>query len=751
MAAMQGGPQPALGAEPLDSSNSLDRPTADLAILDAPDDRTTPLLLVLDAESPAASIARVAIHRRDDAWTPVASTDIELGADDLTARWFVDLGEGRFALVATSPQGASGTGRAVVIGLLVRTEGDAAAIDEGNRQAFDRAIEDSGAADVDGFGSAELVLGLRPYFDSGDCGTSRLVVVDGSVAAVRRSIDIPGPRGAGVLGRFDAMPGDDLLVYITTGCAPGGGVASSLLAIRLADGWQSRAINDELPVFPSTFPPPMLLDIDGSAPDEVIATGAGGLAVFDPSQAWQPTFLGASGSVPLLAGPSGGSGLPGTRVAILDAAGADALVTARLERDRADGVIQTGRSELASDTFDPVRWSVLTTAIRVAGTHMYTSNAWSGGAVEPGCPFVLLPGAVLPCGTDELRSGPAWLATRPVAAMPIGGRRLLLVAVGLQWQPATGLPPSPTPAAVGPAGWWRHGPSAPFALSEIGSDALLHLENVPTPAATIDTDTTTDGTVALPGPTGTRLFTSVTPLLEGRAAPVAATDLLLGLSSWPGAGGRTSVLRVPVSPGLDTGGDGSIARLAIGEVHLDDGQQASRWAMHVVPINDWGEWGATATRTITLDAVAPEIVVEQPFTSPLWPFIAEIHGRSEPGTAVRVDGIGEVGVDARGGFTIKTQLAPWPQAFRVTATDVAGNHTVATFSMVGGVDYRRFPWPAIIAVGLLAVVAARWLFGAEHRPVTEIEASRRASGVADEDLSMPVIEELPPGSGLAQR
>jgi hypothetical protein len=722
---------------------------ADLAILDAPDARTTPMLLLLDATSPAPSVARITILRREDAWVPVASTDIDLGEDGLSARWLVRLDLGRFALVATSPQITPGTGRAVVVGLEVRLQGDAATIVAGNRQALDRAIENAGAADVDGFGSAELVLGLRPHFDTSSCGTSSLVVVDGSIAAVRRSIDIPGPRGAGLLGQFDTVPGADLLVYAQAGCPPGGDIESNLLAIRLADGSQSRAIDDVLHVFPTSLPSPLLLDLDGSAPDEVIATGAAGLAVFDPSHAWRSTLVAGGGSVPLLVGPVGQHGLPGARVAIFDAAGVGALVTARLDRDRAGGVILQGRAELAGDAMDPVRWSILSSAITAAGTHQSTSNAWMGDAVEQGCPLVVLPGAILPCPTDELRSGAAWLATRPVAAMTIDGRRVLLVAAGLRWLPGTGLPASPTPAAASPAGWWRHGPSTPFALSEIGSDDIVDFESVPTPTANIESANTRDGAVAVRGHAGTRLFTTITPLPEEQIGPVAATDILAGLSSSPGPGGRTAVVRIPVPSGLESGRDASVAPLDIGDIRLSDGQGTSRWAIQVVPINDWGEWGRPFARTIMHDAVGPTLALDEPFTSPIWPFPAHLAGLSEPGSTVRVDGIGDLDVDARGGFTIETPLAPWPQTFRVTTTDPAGNVAVGQFTIVGGIDYRRLPWPGILAGALLASVAIRWLFGGRRNRYAGDDATRRSADSVD-DGSTPVIEELPPGRGMAR-
>jgi hypothetical protein len=79
-------------------------------------------------------------------------------------------------------------------------------------------------------------------------------------------------------------------------------------------------------------------------------------------------------------------------------------------------------------------------------------------------------------------------------------------------------------------------------------------------------------------------------------------------------------------------------------------------------------------------------------------------------------------------------LAPWPQTVELVAIDESGNITTREFSLVGGVDYRAFPWPAILAAVLLigAVVSA----GRGSRVVND------APRLADSD-PRPEIEELP--------
>src|SRR6185503_7509798 len=154
----------ASAAAPPVASSRLEAPMDDIAVIDPPvgaSADTTPMLLVLDAERIEPTMARLSILSRARTWDRVTVHDVELERDDLDARWLVGLGDGRFALVATSPTTATGTGDAVVVGLAVRPEAGALTIVETGRSRMDRAIEESAAADVDGLGTAELVLGTR--------------------------------------------------------------------------------------------------------------------------------------------------------------------------------------------------------------------------------------------------------------------------------------------------------------------------------------------------------------------------------------------------------------------------------------------------------------------------------------------------------------------------------------------------------------------------------------------------------------
>jgi hypothetical protein len=140
--------------------------------------------------------------------------------------------------------------------------------------------------------------------------------------------------------------------------------------------------------------------------------------------------------------------------------------------------------------------------------------------------------------------------------------------------------------------------------------------------------------------------------------------------------------------------------------------------------------------TAIYDVTAPTLEVDVPFLSAPWPFEAGVTGTSEAGTSVRVGDGPPVGVDAGGSFELRTQLAPWPQTLEVTAVDPSGNATTTRVSVMGGVDLRELPWPAIAAVAVLvAVVLSSVRGGRRARP------SLVAPDASDAD-HLPVIEEL---------
>lgn len=738
-----------VAAEPAPTANRLDAPMADLAILESPTSGTgepvTPMLLVLDAADPAPGQARLTVLLRRQAWDSIATLDIDLERDDVTARWLVALGSRTFAFIATTPPPAIGTGNATVVGLVVREEGGTTAIVETARTRVDRAIEYAGAADVDGFGEAELVLGLRPDFESsGSCGTTSLRVLDSASLDARRSVDMPGPLGGGAVGQWDDAAGDDLLVYATPDCPPGELGDARLVMLRLRDGTQS-ALAGPIGGPGAGAAPPLRIRLDGAPRDRAVVPVADGVAIVDPVTGDLHPIAQEPG-IPLVAGPDPDARGPATTIAWFDG-------TLHAERFRLgpDGsIVGSTRSDLDFNALTGWRRSLLVRAIHTDVFTQGMSSAWLGDVIDDGCADLILPGAILPCGTDTMRPAAAWLATRPVAAMPIEGRRGLLVAAGLGWDPDVGLPLTPTPWAAGPDGWWRRGPSTPFAISEVRGNDAVYFQEFPTPASTIEKTTARDGTTLLPGFTGTRMFVLATPLADDEEGPDVAPDRLEGLTTGAGPGVIVTTVRVPVPPGNESGRDGSFTSLSLDEVRFRDGRAANRWALQVVPINDWGEVGYPVVRTITRDAVGPTLNLQTPFTSPVWPFLARLPGRAEPGSTVTLDGAGDIPVDERGRFTVELRLAPWPQTLRLTATDATGNASIAEFSIVGGIDYRQFPWALIAALSLLGVVAARGLASAGRTRGGAVEATPWSTGTLD-DASMPEIEELPPGAGLAPR
>jgi hypothetical protein len=744
----------ASAADPTTPVSRLESPMADLAVLDplpgASAAGTTPSLLVLDAERIEPTVARLSILRRGASWDRVAVHDVELATDDLDARWLVGLGEGRYALIATTPTTSttvSDPGHAVVVGIEVQDQGGAPALVETGRSTIDRAVEDAGSADVDGLGSPELVLGLRAEHESeGSCATTTLDVLDAATVAVRRSIRASARLGRGVIGRFDAMAGDDLLVHAAPDCPPGvERDKSGLITIRLRDGTERKIGGVELPDEVTDVPPPLRVPLVDAEQDAAVVASSESLAVVDGSGRAARTMETGPG-IPIVTGPDGRGANGAVRLAWLDPGG---VHSARL-RIMKDGPIETTDPQtLPVDDIGAERWQLVTAATATDITSHGVTNAWLGDLAADGCPDLVVPGAIEPCGSGELRSGATWVATRLMTVLPIEGRRTALIAAGIGWDPTVGIPTSPTPWAASPAGWWRHGPSTPFVVSETRGTDVVYFREFPVPKATIERTTARDGATTLPGFTGTRLFVTIEPLADDEDGVTTAPTRLAGLLHTKGGDTVTRVERVQVPPGNESGRDGAFTTLPLDDIRKGGSTTTSRWSVGVVPINDWGEVGEAVAGTVTRDVAGPTVRLETPFTNPVWPFLAHLDGGTEPGSTVSVDGVGSVEVDRRGRFTVATHLAPWPQTIRVTATDEAGNPTVSEFSIVGGVDYRRFPWALIAALTLLGAVAARGLRAAGRRP-GGFEATSWSTGTLDEG-SMPEIEELPAGAGLARK
>jgi hypothetical protein len=755
-------PPSAVAAEPPPSPNRLDHPIVDLAVLDVTGADDAPRLLTVGAADGSDGGVRLTILQRDRTWLVADEHVVDLAALGLTAPgtpWLVGLGPAVFALLSVGETGAT-----AIVTFRTDTGDGANLIGETATRLVERPLQHAGAADIDGDGTAELVTASWPTSDAGaSCHGSRIEAFDADLAS-RASFDLQEPWiPSGVTGAFDGVPGDDLLGYAYPACpGPGEPLDVGLVAVRLADGHTLFERAGLAGVPPTLAGPPIRLDADGNGRDEVLVNDGTELVVLDPSSDWRRTTVATDRALPLAASATGPVGARQTRIVWLEpdlpAGSIQSAVVARVF-DR----IELGPVErVLSATAGFERWSLMTGSAIGAAEAWAPATTWSGDVDTPACPTLVVPLAMRACGDEALRPGAAWVATRPVVAMGEGNRRRLLVASGLAWGETGGLPATPTPWAIAPAGWWRHGPSGPFALSELRAADLTYYRDFPVPRATIERVAAADRTTNLPGFTGSRLFVHTVALGAETHDPEPVASVLEALVGGSGPAGRRSMARIEVAPGVEAGRDGSVARVSLGEAMLPDGTAVDRWAVTVVPINDWGEVGPPTSATIARDLVGPSLALDVPMVTPVWPLPARLTGASDPDTRVVVDGIGEMELDRRGRFEVVTQLAPWPQTLRLLAIDASGNVTAREVSVVGGVDYRRFPWPTIAAVALLAVVAISGVHGSRRVRTSDApgRAGRRSwawpvsglgpapGGVDPDEGPLVEIEELPPGGGL---
>ena len=738
--------------EPTDSLNRLDHPIVDLALLapSGPDD--APRLFVVDAIESLPGVFRIAILRRDGAWDVDSEMQVDLGVAGVTP-WLVGLGPTRFALLAVTPSAE----RTMIVGIQTDAGAGRADLAETGRQALAVAVDDAGAADVDGDGTLELVLGSARTTRTGEtCQGSYLRILDGRTFEPRLpTLEVSARRlAAGVIGRWDEAPGDDLLAYAYPNCParPDAGAEVSLVSIRLADGVLGLNRGGIGVDAPSFLGPPVRLDLDGTGMHEVVALDAHGLSVLDPSSGWGAQRIGTSVATAVVAGApmAANADAVGVPIAWVDPGQAVGVLTARLIRDDLGSIGVIGWDYLTRGTASPA--SLDAAFIEAAGAvrRQVSPAGWLGATTDGGCPDLVLAGAILPCGSTDLHAGAAWIGTRPVTVLDDDGNRRLMVAAGLGRDPSSGYPQTPSPWATAPAGWWRHGPSGPFALAELRAADLMYFREFPTPSATLERTSAADATTGIPGFTGVRMFVRVTALTAEAADPPGAPTLGEFLSAEPSDSIRLLTARIKVPPGVEAGRDGGLATIRLGDTTLVDGTRADRWSVAVLPVNDWGEIGSPVGRVVIRDAVGPSLVVEVPFTSAVWPFTASITGSAEPRSVVRVAGVGDMELDRRGRFTIQTGLAPWPQTLSVTATDASGNITLREVSLIGGIDYRRFPWAMIAAIALLLVVALSGLLGSRRRGGPPgLLGGRTVALSSVDDGPMAEMEELPPGSGLA--
>ena len=86
---------------------------------------------------------------------------------------------------------------------------------------------------------------------------------------------------------------------------------------------------------------------------------------------------------------------------------------------------------------------------------------------------------------------------------------------------------------------------------------------------------------------------------------------------------------------------------------------------------------------------------------------ATISGHASPGSTVTVDGM-PVAVSDDGAFSTRVDAPPWPRSVAVAANDGFGGERITQVAVIGLIDYRTWPWVAI--VGALVGVGAIRLF-----------------------------------------
>jgi hypothetical protein len=199
--------------------------------------------------------------------------------------------------------------------------------------------------------------------------------------------------------------------------------------------------------------------------------------------------------------------------------------------------------------------------------------------------------------------------------------------------------------------------------------------------------------VEVAGPPGTLLF------LEGGSFVDAQRDI-----------SRSGAVRLDVS----------------GPDPLAEGDE--RFALRLQAVTPAGH-GYVASWGVQILREPPRVAASTP-VAPL-SFNVQLTGRTEPGATVLLDGA-PVAVQADGSFSAEVFAGPIPRDVRIEASDVVGNTTRHTVSVVGFIDFRRLPWIPIV-LGLTVLIGIL-LYLRVPRP------ARPAARPAGDDASLEEIE-----------
>ena len=730
-----------------EDEDMLGRPTSDVAFIPR-GAGASPDLLTLSADGYSPAEASLALLRRNAAgWGVVnhVTFPIVKPFDQANIPWMVELGGDRFAVLASSQNAAE----TVIVPVTVQVRGADASFTVGESLTFVGNLAESGAADVDGDGTKELVVSRWiDGNDDGRCGDMALRVYHWDASEVRETpldIDLEGAQAVRIdgatFGEFDGRPGTDLLANVYDTCATLGDGAERhhIVAIRLANG----SIIADLPSTDADSPlitptPPLAVDVDGDGRDEAVVRGPRGFKVIDLANQGG-LEIGPPG-VPPVAVRGGAAGTSPAIVTWVDRSSPPGARVWSTRIERIAGALVTVQTTSAP-------YPEPTEPIGAGPTWPLLNGSYGGPGVGAtidldgdGCAELLLSAATADClGTGAIRPAPAWLNSRPLGLVGTPEDSRLLVADGLEWYPYEEGPVPPVPSAAGPGGW-RGGWVQPFFLAEVATP--LDVQGAPVPAPVIDPLTDSKGWIDLDAPPATRLLLRVNPLNENDTAdegPRTLTDFMRREST------EYEAVLVRRLPGSDRGGtDQAMSRLpfAIQDEAQTGLGPGDRWSVSAVALDARGVPSAVTRTTVIHDTVAPTLTLDEaPFLSLPWPFEARVGGTSEPGATVRLGDGPTVVADASGAFEFKTQLAPWPQTLEAVAVDASGNRTPASISVMGGIDLRGFPWPAIAAVAILVAVLLSSLRGT--RRVRSIPSVATTWDDGGGDL---VIEEIDPGS-----
>lgn len=707
------------------------------------------------------------IERSPEGWRITSSIDLDpLGNRVEGAPWLVELAPDRFAVLTPLPAARATRISAIEVGQR--------GLAMGRVVRFDRPVDEALGADVDGDGTAELVLDSSAVDPAGPtCQSGVVSILDGRSLAVRATHVLPNERvvvAAAV--PLDDVPGAELAAYTSGSCpaTPASPGDHRLLVLRLDDGTILRrgALDGAAGIIAAAIPP-VAVDADGDGRLELLVRDGRDTGLASARSDEMRLLLAEGTPVGVVDGLDGRP-----RILLIEASprASDpmpgAVRLAAFGSPGAGGPSLEVTTELFVPGGDPALARVRRDLLRFAGSPAAVPVRLTDLDGD-GCAELVLPGATWRCAAGSLEDSPAWapsfLATTllgaPTGASPAGGARgtpaaepadrgRILVAAALGWDRGVRRLAAPGPAAAASLvpGAFRRGPAGSFSVVDAPATALLSDDPgySAAPLAARATDERAGASVVAPA--GTRILAigdlggepPISAALDAfvvalRRSPAGSEIMVAGGTATLGASRRGEVAaagsqRLPVVVAFPAFAPDAAGR------SVDLGENVS---LRVVGISPLGEPSAVAIVRRGAPAGLPALAIGSPAISVPWPAETLVEGSTEPGSLVALaDGAATSTSDGR--FAIPVRLPPWPTDFVVRTTAPGGETTSLRVSLVGGIDYRALPLDAMAAgLALLLAVVGVWRASAfRGRP----GGGGTAAPVAGEGWE---IEELPPG------